>query len=267
MGVNKIIHIADVHIRLYKRHEEYRRVFDQFFDEIRDTDVDRIVIAGDIVHSKNQMTPELISMVTYLLGGCAKIAKTIIIPGNHDLLVNNLDRLDALTPIIDAMDNDNIVYYKDTGCFVDDNVVWCVYSQLDGNVRPQIEMAKIKNGEHRKYIGLYHDPIAGLITDVGFEFLDSTTVDIFDGLDFTLCGDIHRRQVLYNGDGRPVIQVGSMVQQGFGETVTNHGYCIVELDVDKFSFKNLDNSTGFYTFELSSLEDIETGDERILNYD
>ena len=69
MGVNKIIHIADVHIRLYKRHEEYRRVFDQFFDEIRDTDVDRIVIAGDIVHSKNQMTPELISMVTYLMGG------------------------------------------------------------------------------------------------------------------------------------------------------------------------------------------------------
>ena len=64
-----------------------------------------------------------------------------------------------------------------------------------------------------------------------------------------------------------MIQVGSMVQQGFGETVTNHGYCIVELDVDKFSFKNLDNSTGFYTFELSSLEALETGEERILNYD
>ena len=267
MGVKKIIHIADIHIRLYKRHSEYKKVFQQFLDEIRDTDVDRIVIAGDIVHSKNQMTPELISMVTYLLGGCAKIAKTIIIPGNHDLLVNNLDRLDALTPIIEAMDNDNIVYYKDTGCYEDDNIIWCVYSQLDGNVRPQIERAKLKYGFDKKYIGLYHDPIAGLITDVGFEFLDSTTVDVFDGLDFTLCGDIHRRQVLYNTDGRPVIQVGSLIQQGFGETVTNHGYCVVDLDVDNFSFKNLDNSTGFYTFEISSLKDLESGEERIMNYD
>ena len=267
MEVNKIIHIADIHIRLYKRHDEYRKVFDQFFDEIRDTDVDRIVIAGDVVHSKNQMTPELISMVTYLLAGCAKIAKTVIIPGNHDLLVNNLDRMDALTPIIEAMDNDNLVYYKDTGCYLDENVVWCVYSQLDGNIRPQIERAKIKYGLEKKYIGLYHDPIAGLITDVGFEFLDSTTVDVFDGLDYTLCGDIHRRQVLYTSDDRPVIQVGSMIQQSFAESVEHHGYCIIKLDVDNFSFKNLDYSTGFYTFEISSLEDLEGGSERILNYD
>jgi len=267
MGIKKIIHIADIHIRLYKRHDEYRRVFKEFFDEIRDTGVDRIVIAGDIVHSKNQMTPELISMVTYLLGGCAKIAKTIIIPGNHDLLVNNLDRMDALSPIIEAMDNDNLVYYKDTSCHLDDNVVWCVYSQLDGNVRPQIERAKLQHGFDKKYIGLYHDPIAGLITDVGFEFLDSTTVDIFDGLDYTLCGDIHRRQVLYTKDERPVIQVGSMIQQGFAESVMYHGYCIIDIDVDNFSFKNLDYPTGFYTFEISSLDDIENGGERILNYD
>ena len=54
--------------------------------------------------------------------------------------------MDALTPIINAMDNDNLVYYKDTGCFLDENVVWCVYSQLDGNIRPQIERAKIEYG-------------------------------------------------------------------------------------------------------------------------
>ena len=81
-----------ISISVYTRDiRNIRKYSNNFLDEIRDTDVDRIVIAGDIVHSKNQMTPELISMVTYLLGGCAKIAKTIIIPGNHDLLVNNLD--------------------------------------------------------------------------------------------------------------------------------------------------------------------------------
>jgi hypothetical protein len=58
-----------------------------------------------------------------------------------------------------------------------------------------------------------------------------------------------------------------MIQQGFAESVMYHGYCIIDIDVDNFSFKNLDYPTGFYTFEISSLDDIENGGERILNYD
>jgi hypothetical protein len=58
------------------------------------------------------MTPELIDMVSWILKECSHIAKTIIIPGNHDFLVNNTDRLDALSPIIDSLNNKNIVYYK-----------------------------------------------------------------------------------------------------------------------------------------------------------
>ncbi len=65
----------------------------------------RIVFTGDLVHSKNQMTPELIEMVRWLLLECSFIAPTIIIPGNHDFLVNNIERLDALTPIINSLNN------------------------------------------------------------------------------------------------------------------------------------------------------------------
>ncbi len=62
------------------------------------------------------------------------ITKTILIPGNHDFLVNNIDRLDALSPIIDSLNNNNIVYYKDRGVYEDDIVSWCVYSQYQGNI-------------------------------------------------------------------------------------------------------------------------------------
>ena len=68
-----IYHCADLHIRLYKRHDEYREQFQKFFDSVKEhievNDLEReevrIVIAGDVVHSKNQLTPELIDLVTW----------------------------------------------------------------------------------------------------------------------------------------------------------------------------------------------------------
>lgn len=260
--IKKITHIADLHIRLYKRHQEYREQFIKFLDLQRELNPDRIVIAGDIVHSKNQMTPELIELVAWFLTECAKIAPTVIIPGNHDLLVNNLDRMDALSPILNALQNDRIKYYTHTGCHLDDNVVWCIYSQLEGNIRPGIEEARKEHGD-KQYIGIYHDPIVGLKTDVGYEFEEGQSVDIFDGLDYTLCGDIHKRQVLKNSQGRPVIMVGSTIQQGFGESHDKHGYCVIDLENDEYEFVDIDSDYGYYTFKIDSIEDI-TKDKEIL---
>jgi DNA repair exonuclease SbcCD nuclease subunit len=103
--IKKVVHTADIHLRLFKRHEEYTEQFEKFYKECQEYQPDRIVIVGDLVHSKNQMTPELIYMVTTFLNNCSKIAKTVITLGNHDFLANNLDRMDALTPIISTMDN------------------------------------------------------------------------------------------------------------------------------------------------------------------
>ena len=71
----------------------------------------RIAIAGDLVHSKNQMTPELVSFVIKMINDCTKICKTVIILGNHDFLANNLDRMDALSPLIESLDNEDILFY------------------------------------------------------------------------------------------------------------------------------------------------------------
>ena len=130
--IQSVIHTSDIHIRLFKRHEEYMEQFEKFFKECEKEQPDRITVVGDLVHSKNQMTPELIHMVTTFLTRCSKIAKTVVTLGNHDFLANNQDRLDALTPLISTMDNSNILFLKHTGCYVDENVVWCVYAFSGG---------------------------------------------------------------------------------------------------------------------------------------
>ena len=190
--INRIIHFSDLHIRLFKDHDLYRGILESALKEWRTIQPDRIVFTGDLVHSKNQMTPELVEFVAWILTECSKIAKTIVIIGNHDFLEFNSSRLDALTPIIDSLKNDNIVYLKNRGVYPDDNVNWCVYSLIEHNIPPDIP----QNGNVN--IGLFHGPINGLKTDLGYSFgEESFDISKFNGLEIVLCGDIHLSQTLY----------------------------------------------------------------------
>lgn len=189
--INKIIHFSDLHIRLFKDHENYRKIFQKGLEEWKTMDVDRIVFTGDLVHSKNQMTPELIEFMAWVLNECSKIAKTIVIAGNHDMLESNLTRLDALTPVIDSLNNKNIVYYRDRGVYEDENINWCVYSLFEHNLPPEIT-----NTPDKINIGLFHGPIQGLYTDIGYKFEDGYDKFKFSGCDIVLCGDIHKRQII-----------------------------------------------------------------------
>ena len=104
--IKKIVHFSDLHLRLFKDHDLYKRIIVDMLNKFKDIEPDRIVFTGDLVHSKNQMTPELIEFVAWVLTECSKIAKTIVIIGNHDFLENNMSRLDALTPIIESLKNE-----------------------------------------------------------------------------------------------------------------------------------------------------------------
>jgi predicted MPP superfamily phosphohydrolase len=189
--IKRLVHFSDLHIRLFKDHDLYRSILTNALSEWEALKPDRIVFTGDLVHSKNQMTPELIEMVAWVLTECSRIAKTILIPGNHDFLNNNLDRLDALTPIIDSLNNPNIVYLRNRGVYEDENISWCVFSQFQGNIPPDISETKGYK------IGLFHDPIQGLVTDTGYDFGEHAfEIQKFKGLEIVLCGDIHKRQTL-----------------------------------------------------------------------
>jgi DNA repair exonuclease SbcCD nuclease subunit len=257
--IKRLIHFSDLHIRLFKDHELYRGILEQAFKEWASIQPDRIVFTGDLVHSKNQMTPELVEFVVWVLSECAKIAKTIVIIGNHDFLENNNTRLDALTPIIDSLKNNNIVYLKNRGVYNDDNVNWCVYSLMEHNLPPDIQKSDKKN------IGLFHGPIQGLYTDIGYKFEDGFDVDKFSGCDLVLCGDIHKRQVFDIPGGKKAYMVGSTIQQNFGEKIDKHGYGVYDVETDQYDFVDLPNPKPFLKFQIKSIDDLVNGTEKLLN--
>ena len=85
-SIDKIYHIADVHVRNMKRHTEYRQVFKRLYAYIKKTKTANslIYVAGDVVHAKTDMSPELVDLVSEFFSELAKLAPTIVIAGNHD---------------------------------------------------------------------------------------------------------------------------------------------------------------------------------------
>jgi DNA repair exonuclease SbcCD nuclease subunit len=257
--IKKLVHFSDLHIRLFKDHDLYRSILIDMLDQFREIQPDRIVFTGDLVHSKNQMTPELIEFVVWTLTECSKIAKTVLIIGNHDFLENNMSRLDALTPIIDSLHDENIVYLKNRGEYEDENIDWVVFSLMDHNIPPDIE----KTG--RTKIGLFHGPVQGLTTDIGYTFDSGFDSDKFKGCDLVLCGDIHKRQVFNIPGGKKAYMVGSTIQQNYGETIKNHGYGIYDVENDNYTFVDLENPKPFLSFKIKSFDDILNGGEKLAN--
>lgn len=258
--IKKLVHFSDLHVRMLKDHDLYRGILNTMFEQWRQIAPDRIVFTGDLVHSKNQMTPELIEMVSWVLNECSKIAKTILIPGNHDALINNNDRLDSLTPIINNLNNENIIYYKNRGVYKDGNVSWCVYSQFQGNIPPDFYM------DDGFKIGLFHGPIQGLKTDLGFDFGDHAyEIEKFKNLDIVLCGDIHKQSIFNIPNNKRGVMIGSVIQQGFGEKINKHGYGIYDIKNDNYEFVDLENPRPFLSFKMTSFDDIENGIEELTN--
>lgn len=265
--IKTIVHIADVHFRNFVRHIEFKAICDNFIDQMKITKPDRLVIAGDLVHSRNQISPELVKILSWFLYECSKVSgRVVIIPGNHDIVEQNKDRMDAITPVLSALDCDNIDYYTKSDVYPDDNVAWVVYSIYDNNVAPETIM--VNTHPDKVKIGLYHGIINGATNNAGFSFLHGSDVEKFNICDIVLCGDIHKRQTLQTKNGTPVIMPGSFIQQDFSETVSEHGFNLVKIDQNKvlsYSFTDIENPVKYLNFKITDFEDIESGEEVLIN--
>jgi DNA repair exonuclease SbcCD nuclease subunit len=269
--VKKIIHIADLHIRTIQMHDLYREQFETLIDEIRQHNIlwhqeniqyeeIRIVVAGDIAHQKINISNEQLLLTSWFLKELSKYGKVVIIPGNHDFLENNTQRMDSITPVVQLLDDPTIVYYKDSGDYIDENIQWVVYSLYQHNARPEFT-----KDETKLTIGLFHGPIMGLSTDLGYEFEDAYDQLNFVDLDLLLCGDIHKRQQFTLPNGGHAIMVGSLIQQNFGETVKHHGYGIYDVDTNEYTFHDLENEQPFLHFRINDIKDIENETEEHVN--
>ena len=248
MIINKVYHLADLHIRNLQRHKEYRLVFKKFLKQVEKDNIQDSVIylAGDIAHAKTEMSPELIQEISWFLTECAKLRETILITGNHDCNLNNNHRLDVLTPIVDNLNNPRIHYLRDTGVYNIHNLTFVVYSILDDKEN----WPKGKDVEGENKIVLFHGPVNKAQTDIGYTVSsNSFQVDMFDGFDMAMLGDIHKRQTF--GEGYEwVAYAGSMVQQNHGEMLENHGYLLWDVPTRTFEEFHIHNDYGFLTVDV-----------------
>ena len=248
MKVEKIYHLADLHIRNLKRHKEYREVFKKFLINVDNDNIENAIIylAGDIAHAKTEMSPELVREISWFLTECANRKHTFLITGNHDCNLNNNYRLDVLTPIVENLNNDRIHYLRDTGTYDFGNITFVVYSILDNKENwPKGELVKGENT-----ICLFHGPVNLAQTDIGYTVSsNSFTTDMFDGFDMVMLGDIHKRQTL----GTPTIAyAGSMIQQNHGESLDKHGYLLWDVESRTFEEVDIPNDYGFYTLDVDN---------------
>lgn len=243
----KIAHIADTHIKNLKYHEDYRICFEQMYEILREQEVDYIVHCGDIAHTKTQISPEFVEMASELFSNLAEIAPLFVILGNHDGNLKNSNRQDAITPIVQALDNPNISLLKNAGeAEVNDKLTLNVLSVFDRDnwVQPT-NLDKIN-------IALYHGAISNCQTDAGWTMeYGEDNISIFQNFDFAMLGDIHKRQIL-DEQGR-VYYAGSTVQQNHGES-NDKGFSIWTInskddwDIEHFT---LQNPRPFITVELT----------------
>ena len=217
--MKRIAHISDTHIRNLKYHDEYRHVFNEIYDSLKQEQPDYIIHTGDLAHTKTQLSPEYFEMASNFLKSLADIAPTIMILGNHDGNLKNGDRQDAVTPIVEALQHPNFTLLKNSGEYSPEpGLTFNVLSVFDRD-----NWQKPSNNSAIN-IALYHGAIQGSL--VGSDFsLDHGEDDasIFGEFDYAMLGDIHRTQ--YLDKEQKVWYAGSTVQQNFGESELK-GYLI-----------------------------------------
>lgn len=274
--IKNIFCLADIHIPNSEEHRPYSEMLKQAIAEVykqtktMDRDDFRIVIAGDIFHNKIRTSNEAIETFHMMLNYLNAIGKTYIIAGNHDMLENNLDRLDSISPTFGIQDvYPNVVYldkeldYK-SGCLVDDNVTFALYSIFDSFNRPTDLDETIEENTDNKVIALYHGDMAGTVTDTGRCSENGINPLLFKGCDFVVAGHIHKYQQLIKNN-IPIVYCGSLLQQNSGENINKHGFVTLDVDTLKYQLIEVTNKYKIYKFKLSSYEDIENNEEQLIN--
>ena len=227
--MKRIAHISDTHIRNLKYHEEYKHVFKEIYDSLKQEQPDYIVHTGDLAHTKTQLSPEYFEMASHFLKSLADIAPTIMILGNHDGNLKNGDRQDAVTPIIEALQHPNFTLLKNSGEYSPEpGLTFNVLSVFDR------ESWQKPSNSNAINIALYHGAIFGSQVGSGFGLEHGEDdISIFKHFDYAMLGDIHRTQ--YLDPDQKVWYAGSTVQQNFGESRLK-GYLLWNIhDKDKHS--------------------------------
>lgn len=227
-----IIHISDLHIRLQSRKDEYEEVFKKLYDKIDNYNNENglIVVTGDILHDKTSLTPEAIKLCLDLFKNLAKRLKTIVIPGNHDGLININERNDNISGVLYDKNIENFHYFKYSGIYKFNNIVFGICSIYDDNfINSNYVDTYIKNKGLKDMIKicLYHGMVGIVELEGLYKAKGKLSIHEFNGYDYVLLGDVHKYQ--YLNENKTIAYASSLISQNFAETDPYHGYLFWDL--------------------------------------
>ena len=252
----KIAHVSDIHIRNFKYRKEYLSAFEKLYKKLEELGPDLIINTGDTVHSKLAVSPELFDDVANHFVRVTDLAPYWVILGNHDLNLKNPGRMDAISPIIRALQGktENELRMPEPS----------LPEQMLGDKFREFTFWNYDIRGHKDFyvkdsqinVGLYHGSISGCVTDQGFIMEDGEAeVSKFEQMDFVLLGDIHKRQSFRDGRVR---YPGSLIQQNYGEEIEK-GFLLWDIrSKDDFSvdFHPIIAPGRFYTIQVPANLDL-----------
>jgi exonuclease SbcC len=266
--IERIFHISDIHIRLYNRQKEYQDVFQKLYDYIKQnssTQREIIIITGDLLHSKNNLSPESILITQNFLINLAAICPTFLIAGNHDAMLTNQQREDSITAIVHNIRIPNFFYLRNSGVYLAANVAIAVCSILDNQWIHSNSFQPPTRIQHK--IALYHGGVGIVDTGVGHRLRGEKLVSDFDGYDFTLLGDIHKYQWLVP---KRMAYASSLIAQNFSEFQDPHGVLVWNLETLDHIYHAIDNPCGFFVLNMNNnqlfVNDAQITKDDIPNY-
>ena len=251
--ISHIIHISDIHIRLYNRQKEYADIFQKLFQKIKEIKKEIpsliIIITGDLLHSKNILSPESILITQQFLQRLAEITTTLLIAGNHDALLTNNQREDSITAITKNIEIPNFHYLKYSGVYIFENIAIAVNSIIDNKWIFARDIQKRDTTTHT--VALYHGSVGHCETGVGFRMRGEKLVDDFAGYDYALLGDIHKFQFL-DPEEKRIAYASSLIAQNFSEWNHPHGLLLWDLFAGNHQYHEIPNAFGFFVFNLQN---------------
>jgi DNA repair protein SbcC/Rad50 len=247
--IQYIIHTADLHIGkgiTINRENEFKSVFTEFSERVHKYNPNNsiIVIAGDIFDRKDNLTAYEISLFDYLINSLSKY-EVIIIPGNHDGIVNNPTRMDLLSPLVKH--HSNIIYLRDTTTFTHRGVTFVHVSVYDQS-GPE-EILKLIQGAPSKPVLLYHGAINGCKFNNYIESNSRITSEIQDNCKAVIAGDIHEMQFIGRGN---VAYSGSLLQHEVDES-HDKGFILWDMNECKNGKVSVPNEYRQYKLDLNKL--------------
>lgn len=234
--MTRIAVLSDIHWRGITRHDEYTKVFETVFKQLREeVRPDYIFGLGDFFHTKTMgITPEVIDKLTWMFKELSSIAPVYAILGNHDGNLTNDNRQDTITPIVSAINSERVTLFKKSGNFIIPDTVLnlCVLSCFD---EPGWE--DVETDHDLINIALFHGSVRGCQTDSDWIMTHGeVNLSMFKKYDFAMLGDIHKSQFLdQRGHSGPTRELkpwigypGSLIQQNYGED-TVKGYHVWDI--------------------------------------